>query len=478
MALLGCAPSDDTPLRDTPDVYLITLDTTRPDHLGIYGYPRDTSPALDAFASEAKVYERAWSTAPWTLPAHASMLTGQYPSSHGAHYVRDRREGSERRDGHDERGPRSDARNAPDPAPAPASLTEVLPFVPKNNYRANRLAERHETLAEILARRGYATGAFAAGHWLAPAFGLLQGYDHQDAHVPKLAGRPAREMTSAAIGWLEKLPAEKPAHLLINYFDPHDPHNPADAARLSPTSRTRPPSDPYADRVDRYDAEIRIMDREIGRFLDALREMNRFDNAVIIFVADHGELFGEHGRENHGPWLDEELVRVPLLIRFPSGRDGGSRVKAPISIVDLLPIVAAEVGFPLPASAEGSASETERLILSETRSSDFHVRKFGAEVARDLQSAVEWPWKLVSASTGEQTLFRLDAENPASPVLEDMLSQSERDAVQRLRQRLQAVNTAFANQAAAAQGSPAQEAQPDPVSRETEANLRALGYIE
>jgi arylsulfatase A-like enzyme len=420
-----------------PDVILITLDTTRADHLGVYGYSRATSPALDAFAKEAIVFERAWSTAPWTLPAHASMITGKYPTSHGAHYARETGD---------------------------ASISDVLPFVPSQNFRANRLPESQRTLAEILADEGYATAAFAGGHWLAPEFGLLQGYAHQNAHVPELAGRPAAELNEAAIEWMQSIPASRPIHLLINYFDPHDPYTPEPGNRLPPEGLVSELPAEIAEMVDAYDAEIHYMDRHIGSFLDALRALGRYEDALIVIVADHGELFGEHGLTNHGPWLHEELVRVPLLIRLPGGREGGTRSRASVSIVDLLPVVAREVGFDLPEDIEGSLPGSRTMVVAESRSSGFHVRKLGTAVDRDLRAAIEWPWKIIVGSNGEIRFYRLDLDPGESQALEtDPRAHEMRAALEELVGQLQP---------------PTSGTSPGEVSPETEENLRALGYIE
>jgi arylsulfatase A-like enzyme len=141
--LLGCreqAPSH-------PDVILITLDTTRVDHLGAYGYGRDITPEIDRFAEDAVLYRRAWSTSPWTLPAHASIFTGKHPTSHGAH---------------------SNATNGD------ATLADALTQPVLRQFRVNRLGEEQVTLAELLRDAGYETAAFVGGPWLSPAFGLLQ----------------------------------------------------------------------------------------------------------------------------------------------------------------------------------------------------------------------------------------------------------------------------------------------------------------
>ncbi|MFQ5668421.1 MAG: sulfatase-like hydrolase/transferase, partial [Candidatus Binatia bacterium] len=199
-ALAACVKEAAIP----PNVVLITLDTTRLDHLGVYGYQRPVSPEIDRFAREAVVYRRAWATAPWTLPSHASIFTGLYPTTHGARM--------------NEKAGESMFGN-----------------------RVTRLGESIVTLAELLRAAGYATAAFAGGPWLSPEFGLLQGYSVQHAGLPAggrllehtpnpkniwemPVNRAADELTDAALAWLRSVPRRQPAHVMINYFDPHRPY--------------------------------------------------------------------------------------------------------------------------------------------------------------------------------------------------------------------------------------------------------------
>lgn len=439
LALSGCTAETLPTETRPPNIVLITLDTTRADHLGVYGYPRGTSPALDDFARDAVVYDHAWATAPWTLPSHASLLTGKYPTSHGAHYVR---EGGE------------------------ANLSRVLTSVPKNNFRANRLPESHRTLAEILRDRGYATGAFSAGHWLAKEFGVLQGYDDWDTHVQRLEGKSAEELNRSAFRWIRNVPADQPLHLLINYFDPHDPYTPNETDRLPiETLETDVGLDPKIRRdLDAYDAEIHYMDRHLSFLFDTLREENRFDHAMIIVVADHGEFFGEHGLVNHGPWLNEELLRIPMIVRYPGERGGGRRDSTPVSLVDALPMIAQEVGFELPPGVEGKWPQSAGIVLAESRTSPFHLRKLGKEVDRDLRAVIDWPWKLIAGTKGSRNLFRLDHDPKELKPIQDP------DRMATLEDRLASAVRAF--------DPPRQGTTPENVPNETEDNLRALGYIE
>jgi arylsulfatase A-like enzyme len=439
----------------SPDVILITLDTTRVDHVGAYGYERDVTPALDSLAAEGVLYERAWSTAPWTLPAHASMFTGKHPTSHGAHF---NAEAGEAR-----------LSEAIDPRLRRQSATA-------SQIKVNRLGESAVTLAELLRERGYATAAFVGGPWLAPVFGLLQGYETQHATVDELSGRPANELTDAAIAWLEAVPPERPVHLLLNYFDPHSPYAPPRGYDDFPHARTplvwgedavirsgRLPAEQRRAYVDRYDGEIRFMDHHLGRLLQALRAAGRYDSALILVVADHGETFGEHGLFGHARWLYEELLRVPLVIRFPHGRDGGTAVSDQVSVVDLLPVVAAEVGFELPPDVEGVPLGQRELVLAEVFRDALGIRIYGKRFDRELAAAIRWPWKLLLDDAGRAELYDLSAD-PAE--LRDRTGAAQEVA---LREALAAARAALvppATQAAAE------------VTPETHKRLRELGYVE
>ena len=172
---MGCAEAP-------PSVVLVTLDTTRADHLTPYGYPRPVTPHLEALARESVRFSRAWSTAPWTLPAHASLFTGLQPARHGAHA-----------------DPRSHLTMA---AAAEGRLPRAV--------AGGKLDDRHVTLAELLADRGYRTGAFVGGPWLERPFGLLQGFEHADDVVEDVTGRRADVLTDRAIAWLRGVEPEKP----------------------------------------------------------------------------------------------------------------------------------------------------------------------------------------------------------------------------------------------------------------------------
>ncbi len=452
VAQMGCTTAP------PPDVILITLDTTRADRLGVYGYEHPVSPQIDAFAAESVVFERAWSTSSWTLPAHASMLTGKHPTSHGAHNSLD---GGDVNLGQ---------------AVAGEMFAEVV---------TSKLSDAETTLAELLSARGYNTAAFAGGPWLAPPFGLMQGYNTIDADVGEFAGRSAAELSDRAIEWLDTVEPGRPLHVLINYFDPHFPYAPPlrfvelarGGAELTPGEtppRTAPPVSedggvgfyPYgAWKIPEvYDGEIRFMDYHIGRFLDALRAKGRYRDALVILVGDHGELFGEHGQTGHGRWLYEPLMRVPLVVRFPGGRDGGRKTTEPVSVVDIAAIVAGITGIRLPESSEAQEIGKRSIVVAEWFRDRFSINRIGESVNRDLVAAVRWPWKVIKSSSGSTEFYNL-GEDPG-----ETRKRETGDVPPELDTELRAALAGFK-----APANPEAAGRVDPAIGE---RLRSLGYTE
>jgi choline-sulfatase len=283
-----------------PSLLLVTLDTTRADALSAYGGP-DT-PALARLASEGVVFEHAQSAIPITLPSHATLLTGLTPLRHG---VRD-------------------------------------------NGR-NPLAPGARTLAEIAHEAGFQTAAFVAAVVLDPTFGLDQGFDHYDA--PESPGRavdeheaqrPASEIVDAALGWLAERDRSRPFLLWTHFYDPHTPYEP-------------PPEFGGRTLREKYDGEVRAMDREIGRLFDALRGDGTLDRTLVIVVGDHGEAFGEHGENGHSPHAWQTTLHVPMIVRAPFLKrlTPGTRSDELVGTVDVLPTVAEALDLEIPGDLDG-----------------------------------------------------------------------------------------------------------------------------
>jgi arylsulfatase A-like enzyme len=293
---------------------LISLDTLRPDHLGVYGYHRPTSPTIDSFAQQAVVFENASSTSPWTLPSHASLLSGKYPRNH-------------RLTSHERR----------------------LPF-------------NVETIAARLKKAGFDTRAVVNSQHLSNRFGLEYGFSKLK-YIEESVGRvsPSSWVTEQAIEWIAE-PREHPLFLFMHYYDAHSdyaalPHFrevfensyageiDGSTAQLLNFRRGRGQIDSRdADHlIDLYDAGVRQTDEELGRLFAFLREIGKLDTALVILTSDHGEEFLEHGSVLHGETQYAEVLQVPLIFRYPPALPS-LRVDSPVSLVDVLPTILSLLG--------------------------------------------------------------------------------------------------------------------------------------
>lgn len=352
-----------------PNLLVVVLDTLRADHVGAYGYPRDTTPWLDGFARRARLFEHVTAPSSYTLPSHASLFTGLYPAAHGA-----------------------------DVSEADAGLTLRELGLQADVARVLPLSQDAHTLAERLRERGYETGAVCANTaYLARHFQLDQGFDTYVDTVPVetwrrpfglrvAAGLFARglprvpeqllsneryyllapEVNDLALRWLAPR-RERPFFLFLNYMDAHAPYLPigawAERFRDQPPPRTaadRPhPGDPpalseaaYLRDVNAYDAEIRYLDDHLRLLFEQLEAWRLLEDTVVVFASDHGESFGEHGRVGHAVGIFEPEVRVPLVLHAP-GLPGGVRISERASLVDVLPTVLELLSAPVPDGLHG-----------------------------------------------------------------------------------------------------------------------------
>ncbi|HSF20215.1 MAG TPA: sulfatase-like hydrolase/transferase [Vicinamibacteria bacterium] len=300
------------------DVVLITLDTTRADRLGVYGYEKAETPNLDRLAREGIRFADAVSPAPITLVAHASMLTGLDPDHHGVRH--------------------------------------------NGQYR---LDPSRVTLAEVLRENGYQTAAIVSGFVLDARYGLDQGFDRYDDRTTPLSGQPfsglgernAEATTDAALEWLGGRDESKPYFLWVHYFDPH--------------SEYKPPEE-YASRFSAspYDGEIAYMDSQIGRLI---AELEKTGNDLLVVVAgDHGESFGEHSEHGHSRFLYESTQRVPLLLWSPGALLTPQVVDgAAVGLVDIFPTVLELLGITDDSRTDGvslrlAPKDRERTVYMET----------------------------------------------------------------------------------------------------------------
>ena len=361
-----------------PNIILITLDTTRADRLGCYGYRRQTSPNIDKLAEESVLYTRAIAPSSWTLPSHASLFTGKFTSSHGARY--------------DPEGPLllTDAISGPESWDA---------------YRARGLAQNEVTLAEVLKETGYTTAAVVGGPWMKRIFGLNKGFDYyNDSQISTVNGRLASQVTTSALNWLERR-REKKFFLFLNYFDPHGPYSPPEgfALKFLPKGTNFTGREPTLEETNAlYDAEILYMDHYIGRFLQKLKVENLYNDTLIIVTSDHGELFGEHGKFGHGHYLYQEELHVPLFIKYPAGEVSPKRTDLRAQLTDILPMIYERVGITIPGNIQGtSPSQIKHPIIAETYPLPL-ISKDGS-----WQSIFEGDFKFIWNSKNQHMLFNL-----------------------------------------------------------------------
>lgn len=285
-------------------IVLISIDTCRADHLGCYGYSRDTSPNIDTLAATSIVFNHAVSPVPMTLPSHCSMLTGTTPPYHE---VRD-----------------------------------------NIGYR---LGEANVTLAETLREEGFATGAVVASYVLDSDFGMDQGFDTYEDRIYKGDGmsrlgneRKAERVTKLAELWLEKHRREK-FFLFVHYYDPHTPHEFHEQFPFT--------SWPFISTgKDRYDSEIAYTDHWIGKVIDKLKQLGLYDSTLIILTGDHGEALMEHGESTHSYFIYHSNIHVPLMFKLP-GSAVASRIYDVAGLVDIVPTVCGMLGIDAPVGVEG-----------------------------------------------------------------------------------------------------------------------------
>jgi len=349
---------------DRPHVLLITLDTTRADRLGCYGYAGATSPALDRLASRSVVYTRAVATSSWTLPSHGSLFTGKFPKSHGARY--------------DAQGPL----RLTDAIEGPAGFMQ---------YRARGLSADEITLAKILKGAGYRTGAVVGGPWMKRVFGLGTGFDYyDDDRIDNVNGRRAEEVTSAALSFIERA-AGAPFLLFLNYFDPHSPYappSPFEPANEAPEAL--------------YDGEIRYMDHHAGRLFTRLDELDLWDRTLVVVTADHGELFGEHDAFGHGNTLYQEELHIPFIVKYPRGEAEQKTTEDFVQLVDVLPIVLERLGIPRPPGVQGGVPpEIGHPIVAEVNPLPFFSE------GGDFRAIFHGSYKYVWNSKANHALFNL-----------------------------------------------------------------------
>jgi choline-sulfatase len=287
-----------------PDVFLITIDTLRADHLHCYGYEAGKTPALDELAKDGVRFAQAFTPSPITNTSHTSILTGLLPNTHG-----------------------------------------VMDFgVP--------LSESHPTWAYFLKQRNYQTAAFIGAVVLDSrkfAPGLDRGFDYYDNFPEHPTGksrwgrleRRASEVVGHTESWMSKN-LKRPHFVWAHLYDPHDPYEPPE-----------PYAYLYAENP--YDGEIAYTDAALGTFLTYLKQKNLYENALVIVVGDHGEGLGEHGEETHGVFLYDSTTHIPLIVKLPKNQNAGTVIEQQVRTTDILPTVLEILGFQTSAGIDGQS---------------------------------------------------------------------------------------------------------------------------
>jgi choline-sulfatase len=344
--------------RLRPNVLLITLDTTRADRIGAYGYTTASTPHLDRLAASGVRFEHALSPAPLTLPAHASLMTGRQPYAHG---------------------------------------------VRNNGYFV--LSPEMPTLAETFASAGYDTAAFVSAFVLDRQFGLSQGFAHYDDSLDRTSGTASSSLelerrgdrtVEAATRWLSTRATGRPFFAWVHLFDPHDPYAPPSPFR-----------EQFADRP--YDGEIAFTDALVGTLLERVGYGK--SPTFVVVAGDHGESLGEHGESTHGLFVYDAALRVPLIIAG-EGISGPSILSEPVRLIDVAPTIADLVGIDILPDVEGrslrslmtrsTTAEEPPAIYAETYFPQFFM---GWAPLRSLRAG---RWKFIDAP--EPELYDVEAD--------------------------------------------------------------------
>lgn len=380
--VLACRNSSTSASSAATPVFIICIDTLRADRLSAYGYQKSKQPAIDRFRSDSILYSRAFTQAPQTLVAHASIFTGLLPPAHGVRdnvgYVLD-----------------------------PAKLS----------------------LATRLSAAGYVTGAAVSSYVLRRATKINEGFQFYDDDVDfasaarrTLAERPGEETRQALERWLDSIRDNRRIFGFLHIYEPHAPYEPpATSASIR----------------DPYDGEIAESDRIVGRFMESLEQRDLYDDALVILLSDHGEGLGDHGEDEHGVFLYREVIHVPLLVKLPKQKNAGTTVNAPVALMDVFPTVLDAAGVRATEKIdavvlpENDTTAAQREIYSESYFSRLH---FGWS---ELRSLIGDEYHFIEAPTRE--LYRYVTD----PREETNLAATARREAFALAERLRSIDPQF-----------------------------------
>jgi len=432
---------------ERPNVILISLDTLRADHLGCYGYHRDTSPNIDKFAEGAFLFENCIAPSSWTLPSHASVFTGLHPSVHGA-----------------------------------------IVFLPA----CRPIRQEEKTLAELARQHGYLTAAYTEGVLVSGSLGFSQGFELYSDGEATLEGA-AEETFNKAFQWVQAH-AGLPFFLFVHTYQAHNPYTPPGRfATMFDTGYTgrvgKDIFDPHMDFSDAdkihlealYDGEIAYTDAVVGAFLKRLRKMRLLDNTMVVIFSDHGEEFWDHGGVQHGVTLYDEQLRVPLIIRLAGNEPPTGRESRQVSLTDLYATVTELLGIehdslpdcmsltPLMGVSKPGVQYERTVVVSETCHRDNPLQFISDRWRRySVRTDAEKYMHTEKYDTEELYNLRLDP-NETNNIAQDNTSSLK---------HYRAVKESFLKSVSAGLPQPsATELRPVPFSEEDRRRLRALGYL-
>src|SRR5712691_6513347 len=401
--------------RANLNLVVVTLDTTRADRLGAYGYTGAQTPTIDRLARDGVLFEQAITSAPLTLPAHSTLFTGRFPPAHGA-----------------------------------------------RDNGGFYLESSQLTLAEVLRERHVRTGAFVAAYVLDGKWGLNQGFDTyvDDFDLSRYRAislgdiqRPANEVMDSTLKWLDEARSSR-FFAWVHLYDPHTPYEAPEPYR------SRFPGRPY-------DAEIAFADAQLGRLIDYLGVHDLLDRTVIAVIGDHGESLGDHGEQSHGFFIYESVIRVPLIIRAPYSGKQGRRVADPVRSADVMPTALDLLGVPVPSTVEGRSfvplmtGDATDLGLETYTEATYPLHHFGWSDLRALRSG---RFKLIAAPRPELYDLQNDPDEARNIFTE------RRALGDQMLARLQALERAMKSEGVKAE--PTLDVDPDARER-----LAALGYV-
>lgn len=420
LAAASKAPSS---IPKSPNIILITLDTTRADRMGFLGSKRGLTPNLDGLAKQSVVFTRAYAQVPLTPPSHATILTGTYPQFHQVNDMQ-------------------------------TPLATDLPYGP-----------------EILRAHGYHTAAFIGAIVLEPeppyAPGFDRGFDTYDAGFHNegpgedrysTTQRRGAEVVAHALAWLNKHP-KGPFFIWVHLYDAHDPYD---------------PPEPYKTRYSSvpYDGAIAYEDAAVGKFFRQLKLRGLYEGTVIAVMADHGESLGAHGEDTHGVFLYDETIHVPLLIKLPHAAAAGKNIENRVELVDVMPTLLQEAGVAIPEEMQGQS--LLNLMKAETAEGNPATEGWHDQPA---YSESEYPhtfgWSALRSLRSEKYLYvqaprRELYDEAADPKAEHNLAASSTAVADTLASQLQALRQKTASKHEAPKPTL------DPTAQE---KLGALGYM-